>query len=128
MECATVYCDVDDYCTMLREEQPTARKQHKCHECRRVIEVGEKYNLEVTLYDGEISTYKTCLDCMSIRREFFKNGFYYEGIVEALGEHVKDSDGDISESCLASLTPGARGMVCAMVEDCWEDIDDDEEV
>ena len=121
MECATVSVDVDDHCTTLRESQPTARKRHKCGECRGIIDVGEKYNLEVSLYDGNISTYKTCLDCMSIRREFFKGGFYYEGIVEALGEHVKDSVGDISESCLASLTPGARARVCLMIEGCWED-------
>ena len=121
MERATVSVYVEDYCKVLRESQPTARKQHKCGECRRAIEVGEKYNLEATLYDGEISTYKTCLDCMSIRREFFKGGFYYEGIIDALDEHVNDCGGDISESCLASLTPGARTMVCEMIEETWND-------
>jgi len=126
MECATVYCDVEDYCTMLREEQPVARKQHKCNECKRVIDVGEKYNLEVTVYDGEISKHKTCLDCLSIRREFFKDGFYYGETKWMLEEHVNDSGGDISESCIEALTPGARAMVCAMIEDCWEDLDDEE--
>jgi len=121
MECATVSVDVDDYCKRLKEEQPTARKQHKCGECRRVIEIGEKYNIEVTASDGGIKQYKTCLDCISIRREFFKGGFYYEGIIDALDEHVNDSGGDISESCLALLTPGARAMVCEMIEECWHD-------
>ena len=121
MECAAASVYVDDYCTTLRESQPTARKQHKCGECRRTIEAGEKYNREVSLYDGDISTYKTCLDCMSIRREFFRGGFYYEFIIDALDEHINDSGGDISESCLASLTPGARAMVCAMIEECWHD-------
>jgi len=128
MECATVSVYVDDYCRTLREEQPTARKQHKCNECRRTIEAGEKYNREVSLYDGDISTYKTCLDCMSIRREFFSGGFYYGDTKWMLRDHINEIYGDVSESCLASLTPGARGMVCEMVEDCWEDIDDDEEV
>jgi len=124
MECATVSVDVDDFCMTLREEQPTARKQHKCCECRRVIEVGEKYNIEITVYDGGIKRYKTCLDCMSIRDEFFKEGFYYGSTKWMLRDHINECGGDISESSIEALTPGARAMVCEMIEDTWEDDDE----
>lgn len=128
MECATVLCSMDDgYATMLQEKIVKAIKPHKCCECRMVINPGEKYNIEVTVYDGDISRYKTCLDCMSLREVFFKEGFYFEMTKEMLWEHVMDCHGDISESSLKGLTPGARSMVCGIIEEAWERYDDDED-
>jgi len=121
MECATVACDVDEWCTVLEEKQPTARKPHKCRECKETIATGEKYNLEVTLFDGKITRYKTCLDCMSIRNEFFKEGFFYGETRWMLENHIKDCFGDISETTIKGLTPGAREVVCEMIENCWGD-------
>lgn len=36
-------------------------------------------------------------------------------------EHVHDCSGEISESVLSALTPAARAMICAMIEEVWED-------
>ena len=122
MECSTVYCDVDEFCTLLEEKQIVSRKQHRCGECEITIDTGEKYNLEVTIFDGKFSRHKTCLDCLSVRDIFFKSGFSYGEIKWMLREHINDFMGDISENCIKSLTIGARAMVCDMIEDRWKDM------
>lgn len=48
--------------------RPTARKNHRCIECRGVIERGEKYSLFKGVWDSP-STYKTCLDCEKLRQD-----------------------------------------------------------
>ena len=45
-----------------------ARKDHKCHECYRVIPTGEQYFKLSGKWDGEMSTFKVCLDCEDVRR------------------------------------------------------------
>lgn len=127
MECGTIYCDPDDMCTVLRTCTPTAMQPHKCDECRREIRKGEQYLREVTLFDGKVETWKTCIDCESIRKNFFKEGFFYGEIKAMLHDYVRDGNGDVPESCLTSLTYGARNMVCAMIEEEWEDAFDMED-
>jgi hypothetical protein len=122
MECATVNCDPDGgYCTILKSSNPIARKEHKCHECYRIIQAGEKYLSETFLYDGKIDLHKTCADCVSIRENFFSGGWVYGETKAMLREHVMDHDGDVPESCLAALTPGAREMVCDLIAELDED-------
>lgn len=126
MECSTVYCDIDDYCMLLKQTRPKARKEHKCTECKRVIKQGESYLYEVTLYDGDLDTWKTCSDCEAIREEFFKSGYIYGEILFYLLEHIYNSEGDISERCISSLPRGARETVCRLIEDYWETQDEDD--
>ncbi len=45
----------------------SARKQHRCSECRGIIQPGEKYERVFLVYDGYADTYKTCLHCKSAR-------------------------------------------------------------
>ena len=121
MECdCSIDCDVDEFCFTLSDEYPTARKQHKCGECGRIIEAGKKYRKEKLLNDGEITTQKTCLDCNSIRKEFF-DSFYYGMIRECFVEHVQDCYGEVPEKCLSKLTPNALAWACDVIERVWED-------
>lgn len=48
--------------TILSESRPTARKEHKCDFCGHAIPVGEKYNLQVGVYDG-FYTWKSHVAC-----------------------------------------------------------------
>jgi hypothetical protein len=127
MECSTVYCDGDEYCIILNETRRKARKTHKCTECRREILRGEKYLDERILFEGTVETYKTCDDCKSIRDHFFTDGWMYGEIRYMLREHISYSEGDVSESCISGLTPGAQAVVCDLIEKCnREDEEDDE--
>jgi len=127
MDCATVDVGVDEYCTILARYTPTARMQHRCGECKSWILPGEKYERVSTLYDGQFAEYKTCLGCVSIRDEFFKDGYFYCGIIEAFGEHVSDCAGVLSESAISRLNAGGRAKISDMLHEYWERYEDDDE-
>lgn len=80
---------VDETCQVLDATWRRARKPHRCHECCRDIEPGEQYHHESLLYDGTISTHKTCRHCMRVRQWLFKRcgGWVYEGLLEDLDYH-----------------------------------------
>lgn len=124
MDCATVHLGLDEECTLLSKDNRKARKLHKCGECNRIIQPGENYVCEVTLFDGVIERNKTCLDCKSLRDNFFQSGWYWGGVREDLYEHIRECHGDISETTVSELTPRAREFVCKVIEKTWEDDDD----
>ena len=120
MECAcSLNMDVDDCATVLSDTVVVARKNHQCCECRHVIKPSEIYRREKTLYEGSFETYKTCVNCDSIRREFVSGGWYWGEILEGLRECIFGCKGEISEEKISDLTPGGRATVCEMIEDAW---------
>lgn len=123
MECS---CEIDvdaEYGGGFENRQNiTARKQHKCHECYRVIEPGEKYETASGVYDGSFYHHKTCSDCLSLRDQVFTNGWWYGQIWDDFFSNIGCS---ISEICIAALTPAAREKVCEHIEECWLDEDDE---
>ena len=52
--------------TTLRESTPTARKTHRCSLCLGTIQPGEKYQLFVNVYDGELYRWKECFPCKPV--------------------------------------------------------------
>jgi len=63
------------------ERNPRAKKEHICCECGETIKVGETYNKVTGKWDGNICSYKTCMPCANIRRDYYrmmdKLGFDY---------------------------------------------------
>lgn len=53
--------------TVCNQTTPIAKKEHKCFECRGVIEPGEKYHRTWGVWNGEVSKFKTCDDCETLR-------------------------------------------------------------
>lgn len=45
----------------------TARKEHRCCECRRVIQPGDRYEHSSGVWDGSPDSYATCERCERIR-------------------------------------------------------------
>lgn len=97
-----------------------ARNAHKCTECGQPIDLGTEYEYVTGRWDGDDHTYKTCSDCLSLRRQFFSRGYYYEMLWENFWEYVDGIGAEIPESCIAVLPPGARAKVCEMIEDWWD--------
>lgn len=64
----------------------TARKLHKCCECKSEIRPGDKYESVHAKWDGAISTIKTCITCTKIRDEYCANGFEYGGLRDTIYE------------------------------------------
>lgn len=119
-DCACICVDLDNTAEFSRSTILRARKEHICDECSRIIVPGEKYEYVTGKWDGEFSSFKTCSDCLSVRKSFFCAGYEYTRIFDDLADHIWDMDGEISSDCLAPLTKRARDTVCDMIEDHWE--------
>lgn len=63
MQC---YCDYEP-ATVYRASRQIARKQHKCAECARMIQPGERYESVFAIWDGDVGTPKTCQHCLALR-------------------------------------------------------------
>lgn len=125
--CACVPCDVDDPVTTLSEGDVRAAKEHVCIECRKPIVKGQVHRVETTLFEGKITRYRTCLDCYSLRKVFFCEGFYYHGLLEMLQEHVRECDGNVICDGVSQLTPGAKDRLFKMIEEEWARWAEDDE-
>jgi hypothetical protein len=60
---------MNDMPAVYNETFPKARKQHKCCECHRDIQPGEKYQRSEGLWEGEWMTFKTCMLCYDLRKK-----------------------------------------------------------
>jgi hypothetical protein len=84
--------DIDERVLVLHERHRTARKEHKCGECRRVIHPGESYMVERYISDHRAESHKTCQHCQ-VAREWLLHechGFMYGFIGEDITEHVQE--------------------------------------
>ena len=103
-----------------------ARKEHICLECKRKILPGENYERVSAKYEGWFADFKTCSDCIKTREAFFCEGWFHEGIWDAIHEHLLELNGKLDEDCIASLTPLGREKVCKIIEEIWEGQGDEE--
>lgn len=86
-------CMIDDaeMATIYGEQDRTARKEHKCCECKRQIKFGERYNYASLLFDGEWHNYKTCQHCWQAKSWLQEEcgGAVFESLQEDLEEHYQ---------------------------------------
>ena len=89
-----MFNDGDGAVTMLSEADPVARKDHKCRECGRVIERGERYHVDRFVWEGKLDAHKTCAHCM-VAREWLRQecgGYLFGGVEEDIREHAHNGD------------------------------------
>jgi hypothetical protein len=130
MECSCFSTDNDDFVTMLASNKRRAVKIHRCSECLGTIFPGQTYLDERYLYDGDVSTHKTCACCESVREHLFCQ-FAYSELWSDLGDLLRDGihydlDG-APWAKIAKLTPDARAHVLLMIEEIWADAMEDED-
>lgn len=121
-DCGCIYVGLD--CggpEVSRSSMIKARKEHICTECRRKIQPGETYENVWGVWRGDQETFKTCSDCLSVRRGFFCEGWSYGQVWEDVSNHIQELKGNIASDCLKKLTKPARDRVCDMIEGVWED-------
>jgi hypothetical protein len=90
--------------------RPKARKPHKCSECHRIIQPGEKYERFSGKFDGSLFCLKTCLQCAEIRDAFNCDG---GAIVDGLWSEMEDLVFPaMTTGCLDRLeTPEAKAFL-----------------
>lgn len=123
MDCSCISSDNDYGPSCFKAITRKARKAHKCNECGELIKPGCEYQYESGVWDGEPHSYKTCLDCMSVRNEFCCEGWTYGELWYDFDEYVRHVYGDISEDKIGNLTPKAKGKVLGAIDDYWEDME-----
>ena len=131
MECSCFSVDNGDYVTVLAETKRKARKWHRCNECRGMIFPGQTYMDERYLFEGEVSTHKTCPCCMSVRDNLFCNFTYsqlWSDLEDFLWETAAYNTEGVPWEKLSRLTPVARAHVLLMIEGIWEAIHDEEDI
>ena len=67
----------DEVSTILSSGVRKARREHRCCECGCRIQPGESYQVENTVFEGNLSVHKTCSICFRIRRSLFDCGWYW---------------------------------------------------
>ncbi len=62
------YCDVGDWPRLYAASRPLSRVAHKCSECGRKIQLGERYERVRAIWgDDPPVTVKTCVYCLAMR-------------------------------------------------------------
>ena len=68
----------------------TARKEHYCGECGRIIRRGEQYRYDTGLYEGHWNSHHTCQHCGVAMRWLGDNcgGWMFESVLSDIEGHV----------------------------------------
>jgi len=56
---------IDDPVLVLSGGWPQARKPHRCYECGRTIDPGERYHRQSFVFEGDFDEVKTCAHCIA---------------------------------------------------------------
>ena len=89
----------------------TARKDHRCAECRAAITPGSKYEYASGIWDGFADSYKTCLLCVEIRNHFACGSGWEYGSVWAQLEESFFPEMKAGGPCTEGLSPEAKARL-----------------
>jgi hypothetical protein len=89
-----------------------ARKAHKCCECGRAINIGERYEYFASKFDGDFDVNKTCHQCAEIRQVFScgNEGPYYGQLWEEMRDNAFPNLTTASE-CFTELSASSKAFV-----------------
>ena len=116
----TIDVDIAGYDEEVYKNIIIAHKSLFCGECNEKIKKGEKYEDYAGKYEGRIFKHVTCIDCISIREQFF-DSYCCGDIWENFEDFLYDEEGEVLEECISALTPRAREKVFEMMEKIWKD-------
>jgi hypothetical protein len=74
--------------------RPLSRTAHRCDECGRQIQHGERYERVRAVWDGKFQTYLTCVYCLGVRDSIEAVAqcfcWYHGNMLEDAKEWVRD--------------------------------------
>ncbi len=127
MPCACLSVDVYVYYEGVAHLTLRAVHERPCHECGQPIQRGNLYEYYLGVLPGEErpENWVTCLDCLSVRDEFFCDGWIYGFLWEEVENYVYDVGGSLEYACLEALTPKARERIVSCCDDIFREDDED---
>ena len=84
--CICLNLDYEPAPKVFQEKVCVARKEYQCCECRELIVKGQQYQHTKGLWDSCWMTFRTCLTCVRIRKDFFSCGYAYEEMWDEIHE------------------------------------------
>lgn len=102
---------------LLRQFNRKARKEHTCDFCGLKIEVGETYEDQTCVYDGEIYQWKSHLSCEELTQKLkmFVDCWHDEGLtMDAFQEYITEflQSRDIYLKSWTERIAKAKEMLC----------------
>lgn len=79
-------CYWDNPPTIYECREVKGRKEHKCSECLRVIEKGERHEYAKGLWNGDFSDFRTCKTCCDMRDEIKLTCYCHGQMMDELDE------------------------------------------
>lgn len=108
--CPLTGCGYDEQAEFYSSAIVRAKKVHKCTECHEAISSGSKYERATGKWEGDISTYKTCLSCVEIRNHFVCEGWAFGLLWSDLEENFFP-EMRAGGPCLEGLSPEAKARL-----------------
>ena len=92
----TLMCMIDDADGPVdfgRVQRRKARRQHRCNECWRAINIGETYVYSTSHFDGKFYTDRQCAHCAAAAEVLteYCGGFLFRDVGEDLAEHFRQA-------------------------------------
>lgn len=97
-------CDYDPPSVHRTNFVKAARKEHHCYECGSAIAVGEPYENTWGVWDGNVSTFKTCHLCAELRQWAQISVPCFCWVYGDLHENVRDLVSEAREDCPVGFT------------------------
>jgi len=85
--------DAEDFAVIWEETERKARKTHKCTECRREINKGERYLTIASLCDSKWWNYRHCQHCQASTAWLNKEcgGYLPEFVFQEIEDHWREN-------------------------------------
>ncbi len=100
-------CDWDGPDVSSRRWQK-ARKEHRCGECWRTINVGERYEVHTGLYEGKWETYRWCAHCSASQKIYAEVDECECWLYGDLWSPIQEAAGDMPSFSLWRLCVGVK--------------------
>lgn len=80
MENSCCVCPEGEPAQVLESAVVRAKIRHRCAECRKIIQPGERYEYNRCVSGGFWETYKICISCRSIGLDLLPCGWFFGGM------------------------------------------------
>lgn len=91
-QCICIDADNGPASGTFRSKVVKGRKDYRCCECSRPLPKGTIHHADTGLWDGGWDTYRTCMLCAQVRKDFMECGYTYGELWMELREALMDGE------------------------------------